>query len=153
MGCFCRLDMTNYNDTIRILEQEMTRINIIPVEQLSDQHLIAEYRELPRVLKQQISTVNAPSTYKLGTGHVKWAKKHSKYVTNRYIKLVDEMKYRGFKTNFTTPPEDIYNKQGMDYVVSKSDIEINRARIKAKYNQKPDYYKWSKRNPPEWLYS
>ena len=32
----------------------MTRINVIPPAELSDQHLIAEYRELPRVLKQNI---------------------------------------------------------------------------------------------------
>lgn len=31
----------------------MTRINVIPVSELSDQHLIAEYRELPRVLKSK----------------------------------------------------------------------------------------------------
>lgn len=29
----------------------MTRINVVPVEELSDAWLIAEYRELPRVLK------------------------------------------------------------------------------------------------------
>ena len=29
----------------------MTRINVIPVEELSDQHLMAEYRELPRAIK------------------------------------------------------------------------------------------------------
>lgn len=27
----------------------MTRINLIPPAQLSDQHLLAEYRELPRI--------------------------------------------------------------------------------------------------------
>ena len=31
----------------------MTRINLIPVKELSDQHLIAEYREIPRVIKQE----------------------------------------------------------------------------------------------------
>ena len=33
----------------------MTRINVVPVKELSDQHLIAEYRELQRVIKQQIN--------------------------------------------------------------------------------------------------
>ena len=27
----------------------MTRINLVPVEELSNQHLMAEYRELPRI--------------------------------------------------------------------------------------------------------
>lgn len=51
----------------------MTRINVVPVFELSDQHLMAEYRELPRVIKQKINTTDAPRLYKLGLGHVKWA--------------------------------------------------------------------------------
>lgn len=54
----------------------MTRINVIPVWELSDQHLLAEYRELPRVLKQNISTVGAKSYYHLGPGHMKWGRRH-----------------------------------------------------------------------------
>ena len=38
----------------------MTRINVVPVKELSDQHLIAEYRELPRVIKQRINIDDAP---------------------------------------------------------------------------------------------
>lgn len=34
----------------------MTRINVIDVKYLSDQWLLAEYRKLPRVIKQNIST-------------------------------------------------------------------------------------------------
>ena len=33
----------------------MTRINQIPVEELSDQHLIREYNEIPRFIKQDIN--------------------------------------------------------------------------------------------------
>lgn len=32
----------------------MTRINLIPVKELSDQHLIREYQELPRCIKKKI---------------------------------------------------------------------------------------------------
>lgn len=28
----------------------MTRVNVIPVEELHDKHLIAEYREIPRIV-------------------------------------------------------------------------------------------------------
>lgn len=31
----------------------MTRINLIPVEELTDQHLMAEYRELPMIVKAE----------------------------------------------------------------------------------------------------
>ena len=49
----------------------MTRINLVKVEELSDQHLIAEYRELPRCLKQKVNLKDAPDRYTLGKGHVK----------------------------------------------------------------------------------
>jgi len=32
----------------------MTRINLLPVKELSDQHLMAEYRELPRIVNAVI---------------------------------------------------------------------------------------------------
>ena len=51
----------------------MTRINLIDVEELSDQNLLAEYRELPRCIKQDINTDDAPDKYTLGKGHMKWA--------------------------------------------------------------------------------
>lgn len=53
----------------------MTRINVVPVEELSDAWLIAEYRELPRVLNGNFSIKDAPNRYKLGTGHVKLDRK------------------------------------------------------------------------------
>lgn len=126
----------------------MTRINVIPVEELSDQHLIAEYRELPRVLKQNININDAPETYKLGTGHVKWAKRHTKYVETRFFQLVKEMQYRGFQTKFTNI-DNIHN-DGINYQVTKSDIQINKLRIIEKLNKKPTFYRWTKRETPKW---
>ena len=34
----------------------MTRINLVDPKELSDQHLIREYNELPRCIKQDIDT-------------------------------------------------------------------------------------------------
>ena len=51
----------------------MTRINVVPVEELSDAWLSAEYRELPWVLKGNFSIKDVPNSYKIGTGHVKLA--------------------------------------------------------------------------------
>lgn len=137
----------------------MTRINVVPVEELSDQHLIAEYRELPRCLKQKIDVSNAPDVYCLGAGHMKWARKHPVFLLKRYGKLCKEMKYRGFKVNFTQPalvymtvywcgcPSWLYN----DYEPTNLDIVINRLRIVEKYKMKPNWYRWTNRNKPEWL--
>ncbi len=52
----------------------MTRINLIPVHELTDQHLMAEYRELPMIgasLKRTLSSKTGWSMSKvpvLGTG-------------------------------------------------------------------------------------
>ncbi len=130
----------------------MTRINVIPVSELSDQHLIAEYHELPRVLKQNVNISDASEKYLLGKGHVKWARKHSMFIAVRFADLVMEMNYRGFKAGYDGAwslllPSDCKNF----YEPTNEDIELNRKRIKEKYNMKPEWYRWTKRNKPEWL--
>lgn len=54
----------------------MTRINVIPTYELSDQWFLAEYRELPRCIKQNINIKNAPINYCLGKRHMKWVRCH-----------------------------------------------------------------------------
>ena len=137
----------------------MTRINLIPVSELSDQHLIAEYRELPRIIKQKINIKDAPARYCLGKGHVKWARKHSIFCLVRYEQLCEEMKYRGFKVNFSF--EDLKNFWIDDtinnydtyhlYFKEPEEVELSRDRIKEKIKQKKDWYKWTNREKPEYV--
>ena len=132
----------------------MTRINLIDVRELSDQHLIAEYRELPRCIKQIINTLDAPTVYCLGKGHMKWAKKHPVFLLTRYKDICEEMIYRGFKVNY--PHEDLVEHcknsckkdDFNDYVPTKEDIKISRERIIEKINQNPTWYKWTNRLKP-----
>lgn len=130
----------------------MTRINVVPVEELSDQWLIAEYRELPRALKGNISIKDAPNSYKLGKGHVKWARKYGLFTYNRYLKIIKEIKFRGFKINFIG---DLYkyilDESKNDYKVNLSDLEINKQRLIIKYNTKPTFYRWTNRTKPNYL--
>ena len=127
----------------------MTRINLVPVQELSDQHLIAEYRELPRVIKQSINVDNAPNEYCLGKGHMKWARKHLSFILNRYALLCEEMKCRGFKVNFSAGFLLQYALKNCDkslmnnYNPTQKDICISRNRIQEKIKLKPNYYKWS----------
>lgn len=126
----------------------MTRINLVNVEKLSDQHLIAEYRELPRVIKQDINIKDASETYCLGKGHMKWAKKHSLFCVKRYKEICEEMLFRGFKVNF--PCKNLFalieGKDYLDYEPTKKDYDLSNQRILEKINQKPDWYKWTKRS-------
>lgn len=130
----------------------MTRINVVPVEELSDQWLIAEYRELPRCLKGKISIKDAPNHYVFGKGHMKWARKYALYTANRMKELVEEMKYRGFKPNFSSDLS-MYISKDMenDYKPDLKDLAISKERLIEKYNKKPLFYRWTKRNKPEYL--
>lgn len=133
----------------------MTRINVVPVCELSDQHLIAEYHELPRTLKQNINICDAPDGYVLGAGHMKWACRHWEYTYQRFIDLCNEMKYRGFNVNYDPNTLKLYlikflNANGK-YRVSNSDLALNRERIREKYHTRPEFYRWTKRQKPEWL--
>ena len=134
----------------------MTRINLIPVSELSDQHLLAEYRELPRIIKQKIDVSNAPERYCLGKGHMKWAKRHSPFCIARYKELCEEMIYRGFKVNY--PYTDLYeyyindvsSPTGYIYFWDDNGQEISRNRIIEKIKQKPNWYRWTNRPRPSY---
>ena len=84
----------------------MTRINIIPVEELYDQHLIAEYREITMVpaslfrslkSKNGINLKKISPKYTLNTGHVYFFYDKGKYLDKRYSEIIKEMHKRGFK--------------------------------------------------------
>lgn len=106
----------------------MTRINCVPVEELTDKHLVAEYRELPRISKAARPCTDAPRAYKLGAGHMKFFYDKGKYLSDRFDQLVAEMQRRGFVTNFTQyrlHPVGLNN----DWEPDQQAMAINRARI------------------------
>jgi hypothetical protein len=101
----------------------MTRINVgIDPKELCDQHLVAEYRELPRLWKF-VPKSKPPTEFKLGSGHVLWCHKYSGMLYDRYNMLVEEMRYRGFTVNYPTAPE--WAKYGL----RPTDLEISKARV------------------------
>jgi len=132
----------------------MTRINVISVKELSDQWLLAEYRELPRCIKQDINIKNAPLKYCLGKGHMKWARCHIIFLLTRYKEICDEMIYRGFKVNYTYLEllkwtyDNVNHDLFCGYIPDVLDININYNRLLEKYNQKPNFYKWTNREKP-----
>ena len=130
----------------------MTRINVVSPKELSDQWLLAEYRELPRVLKGNFSIYNAPKQYKLGVGHVKWARYHASYTNARFKEIIKEMQYRGFKTSFTTDlGKYITNDIKNDYRPNLNDLRVNRNRLAERYKANPKVHKWTKREKPVYL--
>ncbi|AKA61961.1 endonuclease V [Proteus phage vB_PmiM_Pm5461] len=124
----------------------MTRINLLDPSLLTDQHLIAEYRELPRVftlaLKAYGKPVKIPANYVLGTGHVKFFYNKLKFLEQRQNALIQECKNRGFNISFEKTdfifPKSWYN----DYIPSETDIMLSKSRLDEKIAQKPDWYKY-----------
>jgi len=89
----------------------MTRINTIDPAYLTDKHLIAEYRELPRVFALITKWVRSgcksprPSQYTLGKGHVRFFYDKPSWLRARHRALVNEMRARSFEVNHPeTPP-------------------------------------------------
>jgi len=84
----------------------MTRINCIPPEELTTLHLLAEYRELPRVftLAQAASVKNSnrelkelPENYCLGKGHVTFFYNKLRYCWLRWLCIAAELTKRGIR--------------------------------------------------------
>lgn len=107
----------------------MTRINCVPVEELTDKHLLAEYRELPRVSALARYITDAPAKYTLGKGHVKFFYDKGEWLRRRFEEqIVPEMRKRGFATNFTKyrrHPADLND----DWQPDEAALAVNRARI------------------------
>jgi deoxyribonuclease (pyrimidine dimer) len=115
----------------------MTRINCIPVEELSRQHLLAEYRELPRVyglVRAAIARGEPPtplSRYRMGQGHVRFFYTRLRWVARRHQELVDEMARRGYRAQYPPPSlEDFPESWCGDWEPEPRDLEISRSRIK-----------------------
>lgn len=115
----------------------MTRINCIPVEELSQKHLVAEYREIGRVYALAVSAYNRGErtsahgeAYTLGTGHVKFFYSRLGYVTKRHRELIAEMLRRGYNPTYRiVVPPDLPNSWMRDWTPDDRAQLINRARI------------------------
>ena len=133
----------------------MTRINLVNPKELSDQHLVAEYREifmvgssLQRSMKSKnwINTKNnIPEEFTLNKGHVTFFYNKGMYLDKRYSLLINEMKRRGMnpdpKRVFKKSqwPNQLYN----DWKPKNKDLKIIRERIEEKISLKPNWYRFS----------
>tara|TARA_B100000700_G_scaffold5270_1_gene5830 strand:- start:3391 stop:3792 length:402 start_codon:yes stop_codon:yes gene_type:complete len=132
----------------------MTRINLIEPNELTNQHLVAEYREifmvgssLQRSLKSPSweKTKNTlPTEFTLNGGHVKFFYNKGKYLNKRYLKLIKEMKRRGMNPdpNRKFKKEQWPNELYKDWHPTSKDIKIIKKRIEEKINLKPDWYRY-----------
>ena len=125
----------------------MTRINVVPVEELCDQHLLAEWRELPRMRayaeKTSAKASEIPLRYTLGEGHMKFFLDKGVFLEQRHAKLTEELLRRGFNLMNTNRFEMSAKYGKKAYVPDLESLSINRARILERTPAKP---RWSNTN-------
>lgn len=147
-----------FTSCARSLKQEssnhfdMTRINLVDPNELMDQHLIAEYREirlLTENLRRSFHSKNGmdkgriPSEFTLMKGHILFFKDKGKYIAKRYKWLQKEMKKRGFNPQHEDIdvgvwPDGFFN----DWKPTERDLKIIRERIAYKIAMKPEWYRY-----------
>ena len=134
----------------------MTRINSnLDPSILLDQHLMAEYRELPMVfgsLKRSLKTRSVkdilsgiPNKFTLNSGHVSFFYDKLRFLERRYDKLVLQLKCRGYsldsernRYNLEDFPTEFHN----DWDSTPEDDLVVITRIKEKFYMKPDWYRY-----------
>ena len=119
----------------------MTRINCVPPSELSAAHLVAEYRELPRIFALVRAAIargetpddrRNPAAYTLGAGHVRFFYARLGYLAARQADLVREMQARGYVPTFTDPAgllAGIPQAWQGDWSPTTEALALNRARL------------------------
>lgn len=115
----------------------MTRINLVDPATLRSKHLLAEYRELPRVFglveaaERRGAAVRIPASYVLGTGHVTFFYNKLAFLSRRFQLIVAECQARGFNIAHTKVPAiGVGQCWWQDYTPTVQAIKLNTARIK-----------------------
>lgn len=116
----------------------MTRINCVPPEELTDKHLLAEYRELPRVFslaygayRRGVDPATFPQQYVLGKGHVLFFYDKLAYLERRFNAIYLECRKRGWRCTYARapilPPMPTSWQQG--WTPTPDALQLNRQRI------------------------
>jgi len=127
-----------------LMEATITRINCIPPQELSRQHLVGEWKEIHRVFGMVAKAVARgvkpekmpiPPRYTLGKGHVYFFADKLLYIIGRQRALYAEMRLRGYRPGFKPPtPLEILATVGYielmnDWVPDDAAMALNRGRI------------------------
>lgn len=137
----------------------MTRVNLVPPQELYDQHLMAEYREIPMVNASLVRSLNAakgnpsrlkiPPRFTLNSGHVSFFYNKGKWLKNRLDIVYEELIRRRFNVDISQRQIDwwMFERNGLwetTWAPEHHDIEVSRERINLRVSQKPNWYRKTK---------
>lgn len=144
----------------------MTRINLVPPDELMDQHLFAEFREIkmvPKSLNRSLVALGkrhilstdirrellrkVPSAFTLNTGHVSFFYDKGLYLRQRYAALREELRRRGinFNEGSELDPDGVYGAHPYlcnAYEPTPEALAIIRERIAEKIALRPHWYRY-----------
>lgn len=134
----------------------MTRINLIEVKDLADQHLFAEWREIkmiPARVRKLLDTNFAsalvervPSQYTMSTGHVRFFYNKLGFLYDRYLELTTELRKREFNISETNPMEifleDFPWTLCQIWTPSVNEKKVNIDRVVTRLNERPEWYRY-----------
>ena len=134
----------------------MTRINLVSPKELTDQHLMREYQELPRIVglvRKAIHKGRKPSDFKiahdyiLGSGHVTFFYNKLEFLRKRQLSLIAELLVREYKIVHQEGLDlyNIPNEWKGDYIPTNNGLMLSRERIREKILMKPQWYKYKGR--------
>ena len=131
----------------------MVRVDIINPRNLTDQHLIAEYKEIIMLVSYvkkhpETSLDKIPEHYLLGTGHILFFKNKLLYLKKRFEKIKQEMKRRGFKAARDINVSQFSENLRKDWHASKEDKEIIKKRLIERIKLKPGWYSYYRKKKP-----
>jgi deoxyribonuclease (pyrimidine dimer) len=135
----------------------MTRINLVPPQELMDQHLFAEFREIkmvPRSLARSIAARGLedvlrriPPAFTLNTGHVSFFYDKGAYLRARFELLREELRRRDirFSEEATLDPDrtfDLDPRLAQAYEPTPDALALVRSRIAERIAQRPGWYRY-----------
>ena len=119
----------------------MTRINsAIPVANLTDEHLLAEHREIKRIpyytRKGTYRHGYLPKVFTLGRGHVLFFTNKNRFIYNRYLEIYYECIFRGFNvTSYHHLWEGLPQDSFKDHTPTDEERSLLIERISERINQ------------------
>lgn len=135
----------------------MTRVNLVKVENLADQHLFAEFRELkmvPAALRRSLKTksinevlANIPRKYTLNKGHVLFFMNKMQFLHNRYKDIAKELVNRDYNIQGHNAADLFLNSvpsefRQVTWTPNVDEIKVNVERIVLRLNERPGWYRY-----------
>lgn len=139
----------------------MTRINTIDPSDLTNEWLLAEWRELPRIVNElekypnRYKPKDIPPQYTLNTGHVKFFRNKLLFLAKRHRLLKRELRKRGMSFDKTVKVELHYLRDDLkmfccnDWTPTPKDHDLLIERLQERFDLRKKAYHLTKGNIKE----